>query len=156
MYSSHYALKLTFFLNVYSFLRDSTWARGRERGRQRIQSRLREVSAEPEVEPEPTNREIMTWAEIKSWMFNRLSHPAPLILFFHSPVDGNLCHFQLFCDYEHSYICLLYIRKNLFKVVVIKILSTETNSKTSFTLKWAYRHTHIYIHMLLWLKHFRK
>ena len=33
------------------------------------------LSAEPDVGLEPTNHEIMTWAETKSWMLNQLSHP---------------------------------------------------------------------------------
>ena len=44
------------------------WGRGRERGRERIPSRLRAVRAEPDVGLELKNREIMTWAEIKSQM----------------------------------------------------------------------------------------
>ena len=42
--------------------------RGREREREgdRIPSRLHTVSAEPNVGLEPTNREIITWAEIGS------------------------------------------------------------------------------------------
>ena len=49
-------------------------------------------------------------------------------LFFHSPVDGRLCHLYLFCDYE-QYFCkssymglFLYICNSLFRVVLIKIL----------------------------------
>ena len=49
--------------------------RGRKRDRDRIPSRLCTVSTEPDVELELTNREIMTSAEIKSQMLNRLSHP---------------------------------------------------------------------------------
>ena len=50
----------------------------RERGRKRIPSRLHAVRAEPHAGLEPTNREIMTGAETKSWMLNRLSHPGAL------------------------------------------------------------------------------
>ena len=52
--------------------------RGRERGRERIPRRFLTVSAEPHVGLELTNSEIMTWAEIKSWMLTRLSpHRSP-------------------------------------------------------------------------------
>ena len=39
---------------------------GAERGRERIPSRLCRVSTEPDEGLNPTNREIMTWAEIES------------------------------------------------------------------------------------------
>ena len=53
----------------------------RERERERIFSRLHTVSREPNVGLKLTNHKIMTQAEIKSWMFNRLSHPgAPMTL----------------------------------------------------------------------------
>ena len=48
--------------------------RERERERERIPSRLHAISAEPNVGLKLMNREIMTWAEIKSCPFNRLSH----------------------------------------------------------------------------------
>ena len=47
----------------------------RERKRERIPTRLCAVSAEPNVGLDLTNHEIMTSAEIKSQMLNRLSHP---------------------------------------------------------------------------------
>ena len=47
----------------------------RERRRERISSRLHTVSGEPKVGLELTKGEIMTWAQNKSWMLNRLSHP---------------------------------------------------------------------------------
>ena len=41
------------------------------------------LSPEPDVELDPTNCEILTWAEIKIWMLNQLSHPgAPVIIIF--------------------------------------------------------------------------
>ena len=49
--------------------------RGSGRGRERIPGRLSTVSMELDVGLELTNHEIMTWAEIKSWMLNQLSHP---------------------------------------------------------------------------------
>ena len=60
--------------------RESKQRRGRERGRQRIPSRLHAVSAEPDVGLELTNREIKTWAEVKIWTPNRLSHPGTPVL----------------------------------------------------------------------------
>ena len=45
-----------------------------EREREGIPSRLHTVHAEPNVGLEPTNCEIVTWAKIKSWMLNWLSH----------------------------------------------------------------------------------
>ena len=47
----------------------------RERERERIPSRLSTVSMEAMVGLELMNCEIMTGAEIKSRMLNRLSHP---------------------------------------------------------------------------------
>ena len=58
-----------------------TWVgRGREReGGERIPSRFHTISAEPDVGLDMglklTNHEIMTWAKIKSWVFNRLNYP---------------------------------------------------------------------------------
>ena len=49
--------------------------RGRERGRERSPVRLHTVSPEPNMALDLTNHEIMTWAETKNWMLNRLSHP---------------------------------------------------------------------------------
>lgn len=47
----------------------------RERERERIPSRLRTASIEPGSGLELTNCEILTWAAIKSWTLNQLSHP---------------------------------------------------------------------------------
>ena len=46
-----------------------------ERQRERIPSRLHAVSTEPEAGIDPTNHEITTRVEIKSWTLNQLSHP---------------------------------------------------------------------------------
>ena len=53
------------------------WGKGQQgRGeREGIPSRLPTVSTEPDVGLDLTNCEIMTRAEIKSQMLNRLSHP---------------------------------------------------------------------------------
>ena len=48
---------------------------GEERGRDRTPRRCLTVRAEPNAGLDLTNREIMTWAKIKSWTLNRLSHP---------------------------------------------------------------------------------
>ena len=74
---------LQFFLNLFRE-RESMWAgegqRERER-RQRIPSRLSTVSAEPHTGLDPMNCEITTWAEVKSWMLNWLSHPGASSIF---------------------------------------------------------------------------
>ena len=60
---------------IYFWERDTEWeqGRGRERERERERERdtesqagprLRAVSTEPDVGLEPTDREIMTWAEV--------------------------------------------------------------------------------------------
>ena len=55
----------------------------REKERQRIPSRFCAVSTEPDVGLEPTNHEITTWIETKSWTLNQLSHPGtPRHIFF--------------------------------------------------------------------------
>ena len=46
---------------------------GAERGGTQYQKRLCADSRELHVEPELTNREIMPWAEIKSWALNQRS-----------------------------------------------------------------------------------
>ena len=52
--------------------------RERERGKERIPRRLHAVGSEPDVGLDPTNREIVTGAQIRSQMLNRLSHPGAL------------------------------------------------------------------------------
>ena len=60
--------------------RDSMSREGqKERGRDRIPNSLHNVSTEPDMELELQNSEIVTWAEIGSWMLNQLSHPGSLI-----------------------------------------------------------------------------
>ena len=56
---------------------------GAENERERVPSRFCTVSEEPEVGLSLMNHEIMTWARIKNWMLNQLSHPGapqPLLL----------------------------------------------------------------------------
>ena len=78
---------LIYLFNVYLF-----WERERERKsehmsrgraererRERIPSRLHAVSVEPDVGLDFMNCEIMTWAEIKIWTLNWLSHPGALL-----------------------------------------------------------------------------
>ena len=68
------------FLKMFIYLfqerereRGNMHRKGRER--ERIPTRVHAVSAEPDVGLNPTNCEIMTWVKIKSWEFNKLSHP---------------------------------------------------------------------------------
>ena len=49
--------------------------RGRERGGERIPSRLCTDNSKPDAGIDPTDRKVMTGGEIKSWVFDRLSHP---------------------------------------------------------------------------------
>ena len=72
-----------FFLNVYLFILRESHAHVGEgpRERTRSPSRLRAVGPEPNVGLDLRNWEVMTRAEIKRRMLNRLSHPgAPLCL----------------------------------------------------------------------------
>ena len=70
--------------------RECTSGRGTERGRQRIPSRLHAISREPHKELKPMNHEIMTWAKIKNWRLNQLSHPG-------IPLAHFKIKFWLFC-----------------------------------------------------------
>ena len=54
------------------------WKRVSKRGAQRIPSRLQRCQCRAQNRLEPMNHEIMTWANIKNRMLNRLSHWAPL------------------------------------------------------------------------------
>ena len=67
-----------FFL-IYLFCeREHKLSGGEEQGerqRERIPGRLHNASAEPDVGLQLMNHEIVTQAEIKSWMLHRLSHP---------------------------------------------------------------------------------
>ena len=70
----HWRVYFIYFLKMlmYSF-REKACKQGRperERERERIPSRLPAVSAEPDSGLELTDREIMTWAEIKSLPLN--------------------------------------------------------------------------------------
>ena len=80
-----FLFKKNFFLMFY-FISDREReaeceiGRGRERGSNRTRSRLQAVSTEPDTGLEPTNREIMTWAEVgrsTDW-----ATQAPQVLFF--------------------------------------------------------------------------
>ena len=46
------------------------WRRDREGGRERLQSRLHTISIEPDMGLDLTNYEVMTLAEIKSWLLH--------------------------------------------------------------------------------------
>ena len=71
---------LNIFLNFIYFEREGESASRegaeRERGRERIPRRLHAVSREPRAGLKLMNREIMTWAQIKSRTLNWLSHPS--------------------------------------------------------------------------------
>ena len=69
-----------------------SWAGEGQRGRERIPSSLR--SEESHKGLELTNHEIMTWAKIKSYMPNWLSHPGALFIFsiIHSILSTYLLH----------------------------------------------------------------
>ena len=72
------------FLSLFIYLergRESTSRQGQKDGwRERIPGRLFAVITEPDAGFSLTNWKIMTWAQIKSQMLNRLSHPdAPLL-----------------------------------------------------------------------------
>ena len=62
-----------FMFKVYLFILRKRGRRA-ERTRERIPSRFCAVSTEPNTGLHPTNREIMTRTEIKSWMLILLSH----------------------------------------------------------------------------------
>ena len=81
-----------FLKNIYLFLREKKSAnRGRaERGRHRILSRFHTISMEPDTGLKPMNRKIMTWAKIKSWTLNWLSHPGTLYCSFYESFLGFL------------------------------------------------------------------
>ena len=74
--------RIFFFLSFFTLFGEG----GAERDGERIPSRLHAVSTEPSVRLDPMNHEIMTWAEIKSWTLNWLSHAGtPMIAFFKPP-----------------------------------------------------------------------
>ena len=72
-----YGWSLNFFSFKFTYLYLTERARVREgqRARMSIPSRLQTVSTEPNTGLQPTNREIMTWVEIKNQLLNWLSHP---------------------------------------------------------------------------------
>ena len=80
-----------YILKFIKFLRESMLAHvsggGAEGWKERIPSRLCAVSAEPDAGLNLTNREIMTWAEIKSWCLTDWGAPAtPVSTVFPFPV----------------------------------------------------------------------
>ena len=88
------------FFPVYLFILKESMSRGRaEREEERrIPSGLHTISAEPDVGLELMSPEIMTWAKIKSWTLNQLSHPgAPTVVVF----SWLLYACQNFSNYAH-------------------------------------------------------
>ena len=61
--------------------RELMYSGGGRAKREQTLSRLPDASSEPSMGLHPKNHEIMTWAEIKSQMLNRLSHPGTPIWF---------------------------------------------------------------------------
>ena len=54
---------------------------------------------EPNAGVEPTNRDIMTWAEIKSWTLNQLKHPgASLSLTLSLSLNKRILIFNIFAS----------------------------------------------------------
>ena len=70
-----------FLMFIYLFWERERGERQREKERERIPSRLLTVSAEPNTGLKLMNREIITWANIKSWSLNWLRHPGAPELF---------------------------------------------------------------------------
>ena len=78
---------LFFFMFIY-FERECEWGRGTERGRQRESQAGSTLSAKPDVRLKLVNHEIMTWAETKSQLLNRLNHRGtPVGAFFLNPLS---------------------------------------------------------------------
>ena len=107
-----------FFFNVYLFiLRERVWVGEGQREGERVLSRLRAVSAEPEVRLDPRNCEIMTLAEMKSWMLKAnwatqvpLHFPLNDQLFFSdwkTPRKLSTCFVTAFCSSLFLYRLLL-------------------------------------------------
>ena len=100
------------------------------RDRERIPSRLCAVSAEANMRLEPMNREITTWAKIKSQTLNRLSHPGAQAHIFKCRPTWIL--YAGFATYELSD-----LRKPLhfpsFSFVFYKVRRNYTNNNHSLT-----------------------
>ena len=92
-----------FFLSLFILRERDRERKGqRERGGERIPSRLHTVSTEPKAGLELMNHEIMTWAEIQSWLLNWLSHPGAPIHFLLGRDDGCLVCQSLWSDFSAS------------------------------------------------------
>ena len=70
-----------FFLSLFIYFereKELKWDKGREReGESQADPSSPPIIAELRVGLDPKNREIMSWAEIKSQALNQLSHPGP-------------------------------------------------------------------------------
>ena len=94
----HWWRKIAFFKTKFT---DLLWERERE---ERVGNRLCTVSTEANTGLGPTNCEIGTWAEIKSWTLNRLIRPRrPRKIAFERCVCF-LC-FSIFLSWPSSYSC---------------------------------------------------
>ena len=70
---------------------------------------LQSVSTQPDAGLEPTDQDIMTCAETKSQMLNRLSHPgAPMVIFIDRHIHIST-HIHTYIYSTHIYTGVLYI-----------------------------------------------
>ena len=109
---------LTFLKNVYLFnnslrviinnlfeRREHKRGRGQETGRHRIQRRLWAISTEPNARLKPTNRDIMTWAEVgclANWATEPLSTPWSFLI---GAFPNLHRHIQVPCQVFSKYPC---------------------------------------------------
>ena len=123
----HIFIYFLFVFNVYYlFLREteSKWGRGRETGRERIPSSLCTVSTEPDAGLEPMTHDIMTWAEIKSWMLDQLSRPGTPHLF---------C--LLNSTYEWNPVVFVFLQLISLSIIYSSYIHVVANGKIAFFLK---------------------
>lgn len=72
----------SFFLNLFIWVIERMRGRSRGRGREKISSRF-PTERRACLRTQSHHPEIMTWAKVKSWRLNQLSHTdAPTMLFF--------------------------------------------------------------------------
>lgn len=107
---------------MFSFKREREKECERERGRERRRQNLKQapgsyLSAQSLTQGfELKNHEIMTWAQVKSWILNRLSHPG-------APV------FITFSDFKYEFYSSSFAKWNIIFVFWNNILSFRTIQK---------------------------